>query len=438
MNDRRGGKAKPPTMNRRELLAASAAGLVALTFPVGVNSARADGKPIKIGCLAPFTGPSSRTGENIRQGTMMAIEDARADGEIPLTVDGEKRDIEIVLVDDQSDPEKGVLALRDAVSREGVEFMINGWHSSVALATMDVEADLGIVHLGNLGESQSIADKINSDVNRYAGYFKSYSSPASFSVLYGAPLNYFREKGLWKPANLKAAVLVEDTDYGRSWGEALVTSLKSAGYEVSGFDVVPFEETEFSPIITKYRAQQISLVMTTITAPVGASNFVKQVRTQKLKALLVSHGLTWFSEWHELTGEASDYNITMDSPAPLAPWQNEWSERFKAKYGEDPSITASGLPYDYTRMAIKAINQAGTLKREVLIETIRSMEYKGIWNLYKFAKEPGPNATSPNEVMTGPFMKGFFFPMVQLMGGERKVIWPLEFASAEFVAPPWL
>lgn len=423
-------------LRRRDLLIGSAGGALALSFPSVISQAQA--KPVKIGCLAPFTGPSSRTGENIRQATMMAIEDARAEGELPLTIDGEKRDIEIVQVDDQSDPEKGVRALRDAVSREGVEFMLNGWHSSVAMATMDVEADLGIVHLGNLGESQSIAEKINSDVKRYAGYFKSYSSPASFSVLYGAPLNHFRNEGLWKPANLKAAVLVEDTDYGRGWGESLVASLKLAGYEVSGFDVVPFEETEFSPIITKYRAQKISLIMTTITAPVGASNFVKQFRTQGLKALLVSHGLTWFSEWHDLTGEASDYNITMDSPAPLAPWQNEWIERFKKKYGEEPSITASGLPYDYTRMAIKAINQAGTLKREALIEAIRSMSYKGVWNMYKFASEPGPTAVSPNEVLAGPFMEGFFFPMVQLIGGERKVIWPLEFASAKFVSPPWL
>jgi hypothetical protein len=27
---------------------------------------------------------------------------------------------------------------------------------------------------------------------------------------------------------------------------------------------------------------------------------------------------------------------------------------------------------------------------------------------------------------------------VQLMGGEAHVIWPLEFAKAEFQAPPWL
>jgi hypothetical protein len=35
-------------------------------------------------------------------------------------------------------------------------------------------------------------------------------------------------------------------------------------------------------------------------------------------------------------------------------------------------------------------------------------------------------------------MEGFFFPMVQFIGGEARVIWPLEFAKAEFQVPPWL
>jgi branched-chain amino acid transport system substrate-binding protein len=425
-------------LRRRDVLVASVVGALAYSLPNSLATAAENTGPVRIGSLAPFSGPSSRTGENIRQATNLAIADARAAGELPFKINGVSRDIEIIEVDDQSDPEKAVRALRDAVSRKGVEFMINGWHSSVAMATMDVGADLGIVHLGNLGESQFIAEKINSDVSRYSGYFKCTPAPAALSVLYGAPLNYFREKGIWKPKNLKAAILVEDTDHGRGWGSSIIASLTAAGYEVGGLDVVPFDETEFSAIITKYKALDISLLMTSITAPVGASNFVKQFRTQNLKALLVSHGLTWFSEWHEMTGEASDFNVSMDSPASLAPWQSEWMERFKGIYGEEPSIMASGLPYDYTRMAIKAINLAGSLEKDKLIEAIRSMSYRGIWNTYGFATEAGKGATAPNEVITGPFMEGFFFPMIQIMGGERKILWPLEYSEAEFRSPPWL
>ena len=69
------------------------------------------------------------------------------------------------------------------------------------------------------------------------------ASPPIYAGLYGPPLKHFMEKGLWKPRNMKAAVLVEDTDYGRGWGEALEVSLRTAGFDVMPFDVNAIEET---------------------------------------------------------------------------------------------------------------------------------------------------------------------------------------------------
>jgi branched-chain amino acid transport system substrate-binding protein len=89
-------------------------------------------------------------------------------------------------------------------------------------------------------------------------------------------------------------------------------------------------------------------------------------------------------------------------------------------------------------MAFKVLNKAGTLDFDTLVETVYDNPYRGVWNYYQFAREPGPNALAPGEVMTGDFMEGFFFPMVQLMDGAAHVIWPLEHAQAEFRAPPWL
>ena len=66
-----------------------------------------------------------------------------------------------MFVDSQSSPEKAVRAVQDAITREGVQFLANGWHSSVAMALTDAEAPYDIVHIGHLGESQYISEKIN-------------------------------------------------------------------------------------------------------------------------------------------------------------------------------------------------------------------------------------------------------------------------------------
>src|SRR3546814_15570947 len=125
---------------------------------------------------------------------------------------------------------------------------------------------------------------------------------------------------------------------------------------------------------------------------------------------MLGHGLTWFAEWYDLTGDASDYVLAMDSPRAIAPWQKEWMKRFEDKFGIEPSIADAGHPYHYFRMSMQAINTAGTLDFETLVETLREMEYKGGRHLSKFSKEAGPRALAPHEVMTDGCMEGVFFP----------------------------
>jgi len=436
-------------MTRREFVktvgtAAVAASALTSALPKNADAA----SKLKIGFMGPFTGPASRTGDQFKRGIEMALEEARAAGEIPVKVDGKTMDIEPVWVDSQSSPEKAVKAVTDAVNR-GVKMMVTGWHSSVAMACMDAESPLKIVHIGHQGESQYVNFKINDHPEKYQGWFKGWASPPVFAGLYGPPLVHFMEKGLWKPANKKAAVIVEDTDFGRGWGEALVVSLRTAGFDVMPYDVNALDETEFTPIITKYKAANVSVVASTQTGGVPMYNFVKQVRAMGLKALVLAHGLTWTAEWYKNTAEASDFAVCMDSPYPISPEQKDWMKRFKDKYGFDAGIAPSGQPYDHTRLAIKVLNETGTLKFETLVEHIREkVKYKGVWQMYDFAtyndfwkdfsKEGTLHQLSRNDIRTGNFMEGFFFPMAQMFGGKPKILWPLDLAEGEFKAPPWV
>ncbi len=425
-------------------MAAAASSALSASLPKDALAA----KKLKIGFMGPFTGPASRTGDQFKRGINMALEEARAAGQIPVKVDGKTLDIEPVWVDSQSSPEKAVKAITDAVNR-GVKMMVTGWHSSVAMACMDAESPLKIVHIGHQGESQYINFKINDHPEKYQGWFKGWASPPVFAGLYGPPLVHFMEKGLWKPANKKAAVIVEDTDYGRGWGEALMVSLRTAGFDVMPYDVNAIDETEFTPIITKYKAAKVSVVAATQTGGVPMYNFVKQVRAMGLKALFLAHGLTWTGEWYENTKAASDFALAMDSPYPISTEQKNWMKRFKDKYGIAAGIAPCGQPYDHTRLAIQVLNDVGSLKFEKLVTHIREkVKYKGVWQMYDFAtyndfwndfsQEGTLHQLSRNDVRTGNFMEGFFFPLVQMFGGKPKILWPLDLAEGEFKAPPWV
>jgi branched-chain amino acid transport system substrate-binding protein len=70
------------------------------------------------------------------------------------------------------------------------------------------------------------------------------------------------------PAEQKAGVIVEDTDFGRGWGEALVVSLRTAGFDVTPIDVNSIDETEFTPLMTKYKVADVSVLALTQTGGV--------------------------------------------------------------------------------------------------------------------------------------------------------------------------
>jgi branched-chain amino acid transport system substrate-binding protein len=56
--------------------------VVGITLSSGTTALKAD--PIKVGVMGPYTGPSALVGQEIRNGTQLAVEDARAAGELPV------------------------------------------------------------------------------------------------------------------------------------------------------------------------------------------------------------------------------------------------------------------------------------------------------------------------------------------------------------------
>lgn len=412
-------------MNRRTLLVAA--------LLLGTSPSAYSADSIKVGVVGPFTGPSARIGQDIQNGTKMAIDDARAAGELPVTLDGEKRDIDLAWIDDESSPEKAVKAYRDATSREGVQLLLNGWHGSVGLALIDLTEADGIISFGNLAAPEDISNKIND--KGYTHWFKGWPAPKAMSGLYVDAVEDFIAAGKWKPTAKKAAVVVEDSDWGRTWGEAIVARLKEKGWDVVSEDVAKIDETEFNALMTKYKSAGVEFTAATLGSPASAAAFVKQFNGAGVKGLLAADGLGWAPNWHDMTGDAANFAISMDSPRTLTKEEKDWSERFAKLYGAPPLPAAGGHAYDYTRMLIKGMATAQTMDADKLSAALLDTQYKGIWQFYSFAKKAGDGAISPYEVKVGPFMSGFSFPMVQYMGDKATVIWPTEYAEGAFTAP---
>ncbi|MBM2849943.1 MAG: putative periplasmic binding protein [Anaerolineales bacterium] len=291
------------------------------------TSAPAAEKVIKIGVEGPFTGPSARTGEEFKGSVQMAFE------AINYKVGDYK--IELVWIDDQSDPEKGTRAYEEAVVGQGIIAGFLGWHSSVAVAQMEVTAKHKIPHFFAMGATGLVNEKFNSDKEKY-GYWtsKGWPDPSKLSIAYVNTLEDAAKAGIWKPEEKKVAIWGEDTDWGRSFGGAIKKQFEDAGWTVVSEDYFTKEQTDFQAVLNRYKDEKIPVLAGTSTIPPSISAFVKQADEVGLKSLIIADGLGWVGEWYNLTGSSSNYVVDQ-----IPGWTTDEAKKFAADFEKKWGIT---------------------------------------------------------------------------------------------------
>ena len=98
-----------------------------------------ESKPV-VGVVLPITGSASGYGVSIESGMRLAINDARDTGQLPPQ-------FEVVWVDSESDPDKGIAEIRRLVDERGAKLILGGATSAEAGALVEVLDDINIVCL---------------------------------------------------------------------------------------------------------------------------------------------------------------------------------------------------------------------------------------------------------------------------------------------------
>ena len=388
-------------------------------------------KTLKIGCLVPLTGPSAKVGNEIKNSASMAFE------EVGNKIGDYK--VEMVWIDSQSDPAKATNAYAEAVERKGIQVGLLNWHSSVAIAVMDLAAKYKIPHLFGIGGSSVINGKYTSNLEKYNGYWlKSWPIPQKTSTAY---VDFFEDaiaKGLFKPENKKVVVFAEDTDWGRDIVKGAKQMFGDKGWEVVSEDIIPTNQTEFYPLLTKWKKINPAVVYGSHGFPPVITSLIKQSKEVGLRTPMVCDGLGWTGEWYSLTGSASNYILDM-VPQLASENGKKWSVDYEKKFGFKPSPSSGGLAYDSAKLFIKlaerTLEKTGNIEseslRQVAIDELQTgkITYTAddgavYVNRYKYtpASIPDP-VVSPDD---------WYIPVVQYKSGKSKIVYPTAWAQQEF------
>lgn len=392
----------------------------------------AEEKVFKLGILGPFSGPSARTGEEFKGSATMAFD------AINWQI-GEYK-IEPVWIDSQSDPAKATQAYEQAVVQDGIQTGILNWHSSVAVACMEVTAKYKVPHFFGFGATEVVNEKFHSNPDKY-GYwmYKGWPTPKKLSISYVQALEDAIEKGTWSPEKKTVAIYGEDTDWGRSFGNGIKEQLEEAGWETVAEEYFNIDQTEFYPLLNKLKGLNPALIAGTSTAPPSLSAFIKQADEVELQSLIIADGLGWVGEWYKLTGKSSNYVIDQ-IPGWATEEGKQFATTFEEKLGIKPSPSSGGLSYDATNFFIAiakaAVEQYGELSSEAIYNFVKENVWTGQWS-YTEGIVMNEYAASPETYPDPVVGKGYYiFPVLQYFDGVGKIIFPPEWAEQEISPKP--
>lgn len=182
----------------------------------------------------------------------------------------------------------------------------------------------------------------------------------------------------------KAAVIDDQTEYGKGLGDAVRKQLAKDGVTVAVNDSINPDSSDFSATINKVKPQSPDAVFFAGYYS-AAGKLVKQMRDAGLKSRFVSGDGSADQKIVDNGGPAANgalLSCTCQSAAPTAAGK-KFAADYKAKYGTDPA-TYSSEGYDAAAIFLKAIDEGKTSSADVL-SFLSSLTYEGVSKTIKFA-----------------------------------------------------
>lgn len=213
--------------NRRQFLSLSAAALALPLLPAWARAAT--GEPVRIGVLAPLTGGGGPYGQGMAHAAQKAAEFINAAGGI---LGG--RPIEVVVVDDESNPTAGVAAVRKLLDVSKVAAVTGVWSSAVAMAIKPLTLERGVPLLVS-----GSGDEVTQGDNKGLVY-RFQARGSDWGPVFA--------RAIHKAGGRKASVLALQTPFTLSLANPFAETFKSLGGEV--LDVVYYNPNQAS-----YRAE---------------------------------------------------------------------------------------------------------------------------------------------------------------------------------------
>jgi branched-chain amino acid transport system substrate-binding protein len=385
--------------------------LISIAMALGLSGIPFDGiaQSIKVGAVVPLTGRFAALGGQVKTGYEIAVQHINAAGGV--TVGGKKLQIELTMLDDESDPTKTVARLE-------------------TLATQGVVAYLGGAGSDLHAAAASIADKNKTPYLGIAFAFHGIHQQGLrylFSPFPKSP-DLTKETFVFLDAMIpaaqrprKVALFLERTDWGKEMGSGWESLAKKHGYQIVASGEYAPGSKDFSDLILKAKSASAETVLALPSPPDGMT-IVKQMKELDLNTKVnVFIRAADPPVWSQNLSKDGDYVLLSPGWHFAARYPNvtELNEAHQKMFNR-PADPLVGPSYACLQILADAVTRAKTLDRDKIRDAVAAT---------KMTTVIGPVSFRPDG--TGE-VKVFF---QQWLKGKQELVWPKDFATAPFGYP---
>jgi len=333
-------------------------------------AAETQGKSVKIGVLAPLSGPYAGGGTSFVQAATLAAEQANAEGGVL------GRPVSVVVADTQGRVDVAKSEALRLISREKATALVGAYLSEETVGVMEVAAAHRKVLIVPVAATAEITDRVRGEYARYRYVFRVGYSIPQWAELVAA---FLSSRSVRRYAFVGAGIR-----WNRELGETLERAASRAGISPTYAAFYSPANPAFDPVAVAAAGSAPDIVVLGDPGRNSVS-FLKRLRE-------VAPALPAFS----IGGALGDARLAASLPrtAPVyvqaAAWRggslraSEYSERYERRYGTPPVGYSDTLPYDAVTVLVAAWRKAGSLDAAPVVAALEKGAFDGVSGTYRF------------------------------------------------------
>ncbi len=352
---------------------------VAAVLAAVAGMAAAQEQVVKIGHVAPLSGPQAHYGKDNENGARMAIDDLNAQG---ITFDGKKIKFELQAEDDASDPKQGTAAAQKLCDSK-VAGVVGHLNSGTTIPASKIYNDCGIPMVTGAATNPNLTKP---------GYKTTFRIIANDLAL-GAGLAAYAADTL----KLKRVAMIDDrTAYGQGVAEVFKKTAAAKGMQVVDDQFTTDKATDFMAILTAIKSKKPDAIFFGGMDPQGGPMLRQMEQLGMANVKYFGGDGICTNEIAKLSGGAKTLSnvVCAEGAASLAkmPGGTAWKARYDAKYPGQFQLY-SPYTYDATMLLADAMKRANSWDPKVYLPELAKSNYKGV--TANIAFEPNGELKNP-------------------------------------------